>query len=115
MKAIDLSTLIGNLAMDSMNTQLHFNEAHEADIKRFEALLATVDGTVRPFLAPLLPSRMHLDTFELDLSVVITTETSEALSIQALPIGLAFSILHSARTEHRSRINLSVKQYPISL
>lgn len=112
-KAIDLSTLIGNLAVDSMNTQLLFNEAHEADIKRFEALATTVDPTVKEFLRPLLPSRQHLDTFELDLSLLITSETSTALSIQALPIGLGFSILHSARTERRSRIKLSVKQYPI--
>ncbi len=112
-KAIDLSALIGNLALDSMNTQLLFNEAHEADIKRFEALVATVDPTVREFLQPLLPSRQHLDTFELDLSVLITSEKSTALSIQALPIGLGFSILHSARTERRSRIKLSVKQHPL--
>lgn len=112
-KAIDLSTLIGNLALDSMNTQLLFNEAHEADIKRFEALMATADPTVREFLQPLLPSRQHLDTFELDLSVLITSEKSTAFSIQALPIGLGFSILHSARTERRSRIKLSVKQHPL--
>jgi hypothetical protein len=38
LKAIELSMLIGNLALDSMNTQLLLNEAHEADIKRFESL-----------------------------------------------------------------------------
>lgn len=112
-KAIELSTLIGNLALDSMNTQLLFNEAHEADIKRFESLARTVDPAVRAFLRPLVPSRQHLDTFELDLSLMITSETSAALSIQALPIVLGFSILHSARTERRSRIKLSVKQFPI--
>jgi len=112
-KAIELSTLIGNLALDSMNIQLLFNEAHEADIKRFESLATTVDPTVKEFLRPLLPSRQHLDTFELDFSLLITSETSTALSIQALPIGLGFSILHSARTERRSRIKLSVKQHPI--
>ena len=113
LKAIELSTLIGNLAVDSINTQLLFNEAHEADIKRFEALVTTADPMVRQFLQPLLPSRQHLDTFELDLSLMITSETSAALSIQALPIGLGFSILHSARTERRSRIKMSVKQHPV--
>ena len=112
-KAIDLSTLLGNLAMDSMNMQLLFNEAHEADIKRFETLATTVDPRVKEFLQPLVPARQHLDTFELDFSLMITSETSTALSIQALPIGLGFSILHSASTERRSRIKLSVKQYPI--
>ena len=113
LKAIELSTLIGNLALDSINTQLLFNEAHETDIKRFEELAKTVDPTVKQFLHPLVPSRQHLDTFELDLSLLITSETSAALSIQALPIGVGFSILHSARTERRSRIKLSVKQHPI--
>lgn len=113
LKAIELSTLIGNLAMDSMNLQLLFNEAHEADIKRFEALAATVDPAVRELLQPLVPARQHLDTFELDFSLMITSETSTIFSIQALPIGLGFSILHSARTERRSRIKLSVKQHSI--
>ena len=113
LKAIELSTLIGNLAMDSINTQLLLNEAYEADIKRFEALASTVDPTVKEFLQPLAPARQHLDTYELDLSLMITSETSTALSIQALPIGLGFSILHSARTERRSRIKLSVKQHPL--
>ena len=113
MKALDLSELIANLAMDSMNTQLRFNQAHETDINRFEALVTTADPAVRQFLGPLAPARMHLDTFELDLSVMLTTETSEALSIQALPLGLGFSILHAVRNEHRTRINFSVKQYPI--
>lgn len=31
LKAIELFMLIGNLALNSMNTQLLFNEAHEAD------------------------------------------------------------------------------------
>lgn len=112
-KAIELSTLIGNLALDSMNTQLLFNEAHEANIKRFESLATTVDPAVKEFLQPLVPSRQHLDTFELDFSLMITSETSTAFSLQALPIGLGFSILHSARTERRSRIKLSVKQHPL--
>ena len=112
-KAIELSTLIGNLALDSMNTQLLFNEAHEADIKRFESLATTVGPAVKEFLQPLVPARQHLDTFELDFSLMITSETSTAFSIQALPIGLGFSILHSARTERRSRIKLSVKQHPL--
>lgn len=113
-KAIELSTLIGNLALDSMNTQLLLNEAHEADIKRFESLVNTVDPTVKELLQPLVPARQHLDTFELDLSLMITSEMSAALSIQALPIGLGFSIPHSARTERRSRIKLSVKQHPLT-
>lgn len=113
LKAIELSTLVGNLAVDAINTQLLFNEAHEADIKRFETLATTIDPTVKEFLQPLVPSRQHLDTFELDFSLIITSETSTALSIQALPIGLGFSILHSSRTERRSRIKLSVKQHPL--
>ncbi len=112
-KPLDLSTLIANLAIDSINTQLRFNAAHEIDIKNYQALVAAADPNVKQFLGPLLPSRMHLDTFELDLSIVLTVEKSQALSIQALPIGLGFSILHQARTERRTRINLSVKQYPI--
>ena len=114
MKAPELSTLIANLAIDSMNTQLRFNQAHEADLKQFETLVAASDLPVKDLLRPLSPSRMHLDTFELDLSVLITSETTQALSIQALPIGLGFSILHASRHEQRTRINLSVKQYPLS-
>jgi hypothetical protein len=109
----ELVDLITNLAIDSMNVQLRFNQAHETALKEFETLVAATDPSVRPFLAPLLPARMHLDDFELDLGVAVTKETEVGFSIQALPIGLGFSILHSVRTDRMSRLHVSVQQSPL--
>ena len=81
-KPIELSTLIGNLALDSMNTQLLFNEAHEADIKRFEALATTVDPTVRQFLQPLVPSRSRVLQFF--AAAVRTAATATSWSFQVI-------------------------------
>ena len=111
---IELQDLIANLALDSINTQLRFNEANEIAQKEFAALLEGVtDPTVRALLMPAAPSRMHLETFEIDLGVTLATETEVGFSIRALPIGLGFSILHRTRAERTSRLTVTVQQTPM--
>jgi len=111
---IDLQDLIANLALDSINTQLRFNEAHEIALKEFATLLDGVpDPTVRALLMAAAPSRMHLGTFEIDLGVTLAKETEVGFSIRALPLGLGFSILHRTRTDRTSRLTVTVQQIPL--
>ena len=110
---IKLPELIANLALDSINTQLRFNEAHEIALKEFAALLDGVtDPSIKALLMAAAPSRMHLETFEIDLGVTLGKETEVGFAIRALPIGLGFSILHRTRTERTSRLTVTVQQTP---
>jgi len=110
---IKLEDLITNLAVDSINTQLRFNAAHEIALNEFAALLEGVtDPTVKALLMAAAPSRMHLETFEIDLGVTLAKETEVGFGIRALPLGLGFSILHRTRTERTSRLKVTVQQTP---
>ena len=111
---IELPDLIASIAMDSINTQVRFNAAHEIALKEFAALLAAVtDPSLRALLMAAAPARMHVDTFELSVGVALTKETEVGFSISALPLGVGFSILHSVRTDHSSRIAVTVQQVPL--
>jgi hypothetical protein len=108
-----LENLIANLAVDSINTQLRFNEAHEIALKEFAALLEGVtDPSLKALLMTAAPSRMHVGTFEIDLGVTLAKETEAGFAIRALPIGLGFSILHRTRTDRTSRLKVTVQQTP---
>jgi hypothetical protein len=112
-KSMKLVDLIAGLAMDSINVQLRFNQANETALKEFETMLAITDPSIRPLLAALIPSRIQLDDFEMDLGVMLTTESEEEISIRAMPVGLGFSVTNAVRTDRVNRINFSVKQFPI--
>ena|SRR5215510_589889 len=110
---MELVDVIANLAMDSINIQLRFNQAHETALKEFDALLAATDPSIRPLLAPLIPSRFQLDDFEMDLGVMLTKESEEEISIRAMPVGLGFSVINALRTDRVNRLQFSVKQSPL--
>ena len=111
---IDLHDLIATLALDAINTQLRFNAAHEIALKEFATLLSGVtDHSLKALLMAAIPARMHVDTFELELGVTVTKESETGFSIQALPLGLGFSILHSVRTERTNRLAVTVQQVPL--
>jgi hypothetical protein len=110
---MELVDLIATLAMDSINVQLRFNQANETAFKEFETMLAATDPSIRPLLAPLVPSRIQLDDFEMDLGVMLTKESEEEISIRAMPVGLGFSVTNAVRTDRVNRIHFSVKQFPI--
>jgi hypothetical protein len=110
---MEIVDLIATVATDSINIQLLLNQAHEAALREFETLLAATDPSIRPLLAPLLPSRIQLDDFEMDLGVMLSKESEQEFSIQALPIGLGFSVVHSVRTDRISKLHFSVKQSPL--
>lgn len=111
--ALEISDIVASLATDAINIQLRFNQAHETALKEFEALVAATDRSIRELLAPLMPSRMELDSFELGLGVTLTREIEGTASIRATPIGLGFSILHAVRTDRCNRLRVSVKQHPM--
>ncbi|HEX6044923.1 MAG TPA: hypothetical protein VFZ22_10575 [Pyrinomonadaceae bacterium] len=111
---IELPDLIANIAVDSINTQVRFNAAHEIALKEFAALLAGVtDPSLRALLMAAVPARMHVDTFEVSVGVALTKETEFGFSISALPLGVGFSILHAVRTDRSSRIAVTVQQVPL--
>jgi hypothetical protein len=111
--ALEIGEIAATLAMDAINVQLRFNQAHETALKEFDALVAAIDPSIRQLLAPLIPSRMELDNFELGLGVTLTREIEGTASIRATPIGLCFSILHAVRTDRCNRLSVSVKQHPM--
>ena len=110
---MELVDLIAALATDAINIQLRLNQAHEAALREFETLLAATDPSIRPLLAPLLPSRTQLDEFEMDLGVMLSKESEQGFSIRAMPIGLGFSVVHSVRTDRINRLHFSVQQSPL--
>jgi hypothetical protein len=100
--------------VDSINTQVRFNAAHEIALKEFATMLSGVtDPTLRAMLMATIPSRMHVDTFEVELGVSVTKETEVGFSVRALPLGVGFSILHAVRTERSSRVAVTVEQIPL--
>lgn len=112
--AIQLGKLIGALAVDSINTQVRFNEAHEIALTEFATMLDGVtDPTLRALLMATMPTRMHLETFEVEVGVLLTKETEIGFSLRALPLGVGFSILHAVRTERSSRVAVTVQQIPL--
>lgn len=110
---MELADLITRLAMDSINVQLRFNQAHESALQEFETMLATTDPAIRPLLAPLTPSSIKLDDFEMDLGVMLTKESEAEVSLRAVPVGLGFSLTHAVRTDRVNRFHFTVKQFPI--
>ena len=110
---MELVDLIVSLAMDSINVQLRFNQANEIALKEFETMLAATDPSIRPLLAPLIPSRIQLDDFEMDLGVMLTKESEEEISIRATPIGLGLSVINAVRTDCVNRLHFYVKQFPL--
>ena len=110
---MELVDLIARLAMDSINVQLRFDQAQETALREFETMLAATDPAIRPLLAPLLPSSMRLDDFEMDLGVMLTKGSEAEVSIRAVPVGVGFSITNAVRTDRVNRLHFTVKQFPI--
>ncbi len=113
-KIPEIGELCSALAVDAVNVQLKFDRYFDSEIQRF--LDSDLDGQPADLLqmATLVPRRLRIGRFDLNLLVAISTTVEQDFAIRALPLNSEFFIRTQATMSKQSRIAISVEQVPIT-
>lgn len=112
-KISDLDAVITDLTAAAIRTQMRLNAAHLHALNEFKSVVEGAPPEARDLLQPLTPSLEFVRNFEIEVTSEFDAERTLGFAIQARPLNLGYSILHSKKQSEQSSIRLFVEQVPV--
>jgi hypothetical protein len=108
----NLNDFIAQLALDSINVQLLWNQAHVSETETLRFPRVTEPWKLELFRG-LVPGRLSHARFEMSATVLIRVSQEQRFSIGVVPLNLLYARRYATDIEKCSRITLTVEQSPM--